>query len=138
MYYDITPVTSAKEVDCGPTCLKMLLSYYGEDADLEQLSKECNLKITGCSAADLIRAGKLHGLDIKAYKTDVDGVIRADRPAIIWWKYCHWCVCCGTDENGKVVICNPDSGRFRMSESLFKSFYSGVALFNGEPEDVPA
>ena len=134
--YDVRPITSPKALDCGPTCLAMLLDYYGIEADVEELTKECNVRINGCSAKDLKRVGNAHGLDVYAYKTDVDGVILADRPAIIWWKFRHWCVCCGLDDDGQVVICNPDRGRYRMSRGLFRSFYSGVALFNGVPGDI--
>lgn len=134
--FDVLPVTSEKELDCGPTCLKMLLSYYGEDVNLEDLIEECNTRFIGCSAKDLMRVGKAHGLDMKAYQMDAEETIRQDRPSIVWWKYSHWCVCCGMDEAGNVVICNPDRGRYRMSQGIFKSFYSGVALFNGEPSDL--
>lgn len=131
--YDVTPITSPKEVDCGPTCLQMLLAYYGEDIDLDTLIKECNVKISGCTGKDLMRVGNAHGMDMKAFKMDAEEIAVQDRPSIVWWLYNHWCVCCGLDENGQVVICNPDRGRYRMSQSLFKAFYSGVALFNGEP-----
>ena len=35
--YDITPVTTAHHTACGPACLKMLLAYYGHDAELDDL-----------------------------------------------------------------------------------------------------
>ena len=134
--FDVNVVTSEKEFDCGPTCLKMLLDYYGITVELDELIRECNVKYTGCSAGDLMRAGKTHGLDMKAFKMDAEEVIRQDRPSIVWWKYSHFCVCCGMDDE-KVVIINPDRGRYHMSQGTFKSFYSGVALFNGEPADLP-
>jgi len=134
--YDVYPVTSPKNLDCGPTCLKMILAYYGTDVPLETLSEECGLTVSGCTMKDLKRVGNLHGLDMHAYSTDVEGVVKADRPSIIWWKYGHYVVCCGLDDDGKVVICNPDRGRYRMSQGLFKAFFSGVAAFNGEPKDI--
>ena len=78
--YDITPITSDKATDCGATCLKMLLDYYGIDVPLDQLIKECNTRLIGCTAADVLRAGRLHGVKMHAYKTDVDGVLNVDRP----------------------------------------------------------
>ena len=135
--FDVIPFTSPKELDCGATCLKMLLNYYGADAALDNLIQECGIGISGCSGADINRAGRAHGLDMQAYRMDADELIHQDRPAIIWWKYIHWCVFCGTDENGSVVIANPDRGRFRMSRGMFAALYTGVALFNGEPETVP-
>ena len=136
--FDVNPITSTRPTDCGATCLQMLLAYYSVDVPLEQLIEECDTRIVGCTGKDIIVAGRMHGLDMKAYQMDAAEVARADRPSIIWWKYSHWCVCCGMDEDGKVVICNPDKGRYRMSEGMFKSFYTGVALTNSEPQDLPA
>ena len=134
--YDITPVTSEHPTDCGATCLKMLLDYYEIDVPLDQLVKECNTRLIGCTAADVLRAGRLHGQEMHAYKTDLDGILKVDRPAIVWWKRKHFCILCGVDDAGNIVIINPDRGRYRMSKSLFKCWYSGIALFIGEPVDI--
>ena len=134
--YDVKPVTSPRTTDCGATCMVMLLDYYGTEVSLEDMIRECNTTIAGCTGADLMRVGRDHGMDMLAYQMDADEVRRQDRPSIVWWKYTHWCICCGMDEDGNVVICNPDKGRYRMSPAQFKGFYSGVALFNGEPGDL--
>ena len=134
--YDITPIKTPHRMDCGATCLKMLLDYYDIDVDLKQLVKECNTRTVGCSAKDIKRAGNYHGLDIRIYSMDAEEVVRQDRPSIVWWVYEHFCVCCGLDDDGNVVICNPDRGRYRMSVGHFKSFYTGVAIFNGEPPEL--
>ena len=134
--YDVKPITSDRPTDCGATCLKMLLDYYGIDVPLDQLIKDCNTRLIGCTAADVLRAGRLHGVEMHAYKTDLDGILKVDRPAIIWWKRKHFCVLCGVDEGGNIVIINPDRGKYRMSKSLFGAWYSGIALFIGEPVDV--
>lgn len=134
--YDVKPITSDKPTDCGATCLKMILDYYGTEVPLDQLVKECNTRLIGCTAKDVMIAAKLHDMDPHAYKTDVDGILNVDRPAIIFWRQNHFCVFCGVDEAGSIVICNPDRGRYRMSKGLFASWYSGVAIFNGVPEDV--
>ena len=134
--YDITPITSEHPTDCGATCLKMLLDYYGIEVPLDQLIKDCNTRLIGCTAADVLRAGRLHGVEMHAYKTDLDGILKVDRPAIIWWKRKHFCVLCGIDENGNIVIINPDRGKYRMSKSLFNAWYSGIAVFVGEPTDI--
>lgn len=140
--FDVEPITSQKPYDCGPTCLQMLLAYYGTDVPLDTLIEECHVGVAGCTGADILRAGRLHGLDMQCYSIDADELVRQDRPAIVSWKYNHWVVFCGRDDDGRVAICNPDIGRFRMSEGTFKSFFTGlddypgqgVAITNGEPE----
>lgn len=150
--FDVKPITSPIKYDCGATCLKMLLAYYNIEVDLETLIKDCNTTYRGCSGGDILRAARKHGLeDIMAWKEkdapfppstpeakEIDvPTLEEDRPAIVWWKFNHWCVLCGKDDDGKVVICNPDRGRYRMSESLFNSYYSGVSITKGIPEKLP-
>lgn len=135
--FDVLPVTSPNPTDCGATCMKMLLAYYGVDVPPDDLIKECNTRIIGCTAKDLLRVGRAHGLDMKAFKMDPEELVRQDRPSIIWWKYSHFVVLCGQDDEGKVVICNPDLGRYRMSFATFASFFTEICLFNGEPSDLP-
>lgn len=137
--FDVTPVTSRREVDCGPTCLKMLLAYYGIDVPLEQLIVECGENVWGCTGKDLMEAGRLHGLGMTAYRVDADELLGLDRPSIIWWRRNHWCVLCGVRDDGRVEICQPDRGKFSVSRGSFESLYAGVALFNGAPLDgIPA
>lgn len=135
--FDVTPITSAKHLDCGATCLAMLLTFSGQEANLEELTEECNTRMIGCSGADLLRVGRAHGMDMTAWQMDAAEVVRQDRPAICHWRHTHWIVCCGRNSRGEVVICNPDLGRFALDEGSFAVLYSGVALFNGEPETLP-
>ena len=135
--FDVKLITSPKQVDCGPTCLKMLLAYYGQEVELDTLIEECNTRLIGCTAKDVLRVGRDHGLDMHVYKEDAEDLIRQDRPAIIWWLYSHFCVFCGLNDEGRVVICNPDLGRYSMTPNTFASFYCGIALTNGEPHDLP-
>lgn len=134
--YDVKPYTCSKATACGPTCLKMLLEYYGTEVDLDTLIQECHVGVAGCSAKDIKDAAIAHGLEPIIYQMDADELIRQDRPAIIWWKYTHWCVFAGMDVNGNVVICNPAIGRYGLDKGTFAALYSGVSLWNGEPHDL--
>ena len=68
--YDVKPVTSPKPYDCGPTCLKMLLDYYGIDVPLEQLTRECAPTMVGTSAKTIMDVGRAHGLDMQCFSMD--------------------------------------------------------------------
>ena len=45
--FDVTPIPSMNRYDCGPTCLAMLLNYYGLPYDQKELIEECGCDITG-------------------------------------------------------------------------------------------
>lgn len=140
--FDVPVITSEISNDCGPTCLQMLLKYYGVDVDLQQLIEECKVGIAGCTMANIAAAGRLHGLELIPMVIGEGDMVGVDRPAIIHWKYTHFCIYCGEDENGKVIIINPDRGRYRMDPDTFSAFFTDYALFNGKPvwpdEEDPA
>ena len=135
--YDVIPFTTGHQTACGPAALKMLLGYYDVDVDIDILIDECGVNIGGCTAGDLKRVGRAHGLDMTAYSMDAEELIKQDKPAIIWWKYSHWCVFAGRDDKGDVVICNPSRGRFAIDRGSFATLYTGVSLWNGEPQPLP-
>ena len=62
--------------------------------------------------------------------------MKQDRPAIIWWKYNHFCVFVGVNDFGDAIIINPDRGRYPLKFNTFKAMYSGVSVFNGEPQET--
>lgn len=136
--YDVKPCVSVEPSDCGAASMVAFLGYYGKEVTLDQMRKECNVKISGCTGLDLKRVGNAHGLDMRPFRIDdADYLLKMDRPAIVHWKHSHWVVFCGVNDAGKVVICNPNRGRYGISKGLFKAFFSGTVLFNGEPEEIP-
>ena len=138
MIFDIDPVTTRHPTACGPACLKMLLDYYGHPVELEQLIEECGLGVHGCTSADMLRVGRAHGLTaMAAYREDAAAVLRQDRPAILWWRYNHFVVFGGVNEAGEPVILNPGRGRYPIDAGTFAALYSGIALVNGRPDDLP-
>ena len=137
MVFDVKPITSSRETCCGAVSLKMLLAYYGTEVELDDLIRETETGIAGASMKSLRRVGAAHGLDAVVFSMDAEELVRQDRPAIIWWRFTHFIVFSGVDENGQIVVCDPSRGRYRMSFGLFKSLYSKVSLWNGAPEDLP-
>ena len=137
--YDVTQVTSERTTDCGATCMRMLLLYYGIDVDLDTLIEELDISLVGCTGKDLLRVGRAHGLDMTAYKVDAAELMQLDRPAIIHWIFTHWVMFCGINDCDQVVIADPDKGRYGIDRGSFEALYSGTALFAGAPLDgIPA
>lgn len=134
--YDVIPVTTEHSTACGAACLKILLAYYGIEADLPALITELNIGVAGCTATDIKRVGNAHGLDVKMWKMDAKAAMAVDRPCILWWRRKHFVVFCGMNKNGEPVICNPSSGQFAISVEAFKRLFSGVAFSNGTVDDV--
>ena len=141
--FDVKLVTTRHTTACGPACLKMLLAYYGIVAELDTLIEECGVTVNGCTARDVVRVARAHGLEeMTSWKEDPEDVLRQDRPGIIWWHYDHFVVFCGLNDAGEPVIANPMRGRFAIDRGSFKALCTGIepgtciALCNGKPLDI--
>lgn len=80
-------------VDCGPTCLKMILKYYGKNVPIEYLREICNNNKMGSSLLDISDAAEKIGfktMGFKAKKLDYENNIQT--PAILFWNDTHFVV----------------------------------------------
>ncbi len=122
---------------CGPASLKMLLGYYGIEADFDALIEECGVSVDGCTAKDLLRVARAHGMaGMSAYQTSAEDVLRQDRPAILYWRGTHFLVYGGLNDRDEPVLYNPGRGVYAIDRGTFGVLYSGIMLSNGMPEDV--
>ena len=134
--YDVTPVTTEHMSACGPACLKMILKYYGQDIQLDDLIAECGVTVTGTTLKKLKQVGNAHGMDMRIYRMSAEDLLKLDRPAIIYWRYTHFVVFCGLDKAGEPVICNSGSGRFSLPVNDFSRFFTGYVITNGQNDDA--
>ena len=133
------PVVMQMEVlECGAASLTMIMHYYKYFVPLEQARVDCGVSMDGASAKNIMVAARNYGLKANAWRVEPEDL--ADEgpfPCMIHWGFNHFVVLCGQDDEGKIVICNPDLGRYRMSFATFSSFFTEICLFNGEPHDLP-
>lgn len=114
--------------DCGPTCLYMLLKYYGGYEKLETIKKLCKTDKEGTTLYDLKEAATKLGFQADSYHASVDDLKkRVETPFIahvlIDQKYYHYMIVYKIRKNS-VVLADPKEGRFiKMSISKFKAIY---------------
>lgn len=135
--FEIDFCSQRRETCCGPASLKMLLGYYGVDVAFDTLVEECHVSVDGCTAVDLLRVGRAHGLaSLSAWQTDAEDVLKQDRPAILYWRGTHFLVYGGLNEQDEPVLYNPARGVYAIDRGTFAVLFSGIMLSNGMPEDV--
>ena len=135
--YEVEFVSQRRPTCCGPAALKMLLGYYGIDVDFEALVEECRVSVDGCTAGDLLRVGRAHGLEaMSGYQSDAASVLKQDRPAILYWRKKHFLVYGGLNERDEPVLYNPASGVYAIDRGTFAVCFSGILLANGMPDDI--
>ncbi len=81
-------------MDCGPTCLKMIASYYGKDYSLETLRKRSFITRSGVSMLGISDAAESIGFKTMGVKISLAQLINdMPLPCILHWNQKHFVVC---------------------------------------------
>ena len=88
---NVPVIMQMEMVECGAASLGMVLAYHKKWLPLEQLRKDCGVSRDGCSAKQLLLAGRRYGMDANAYKLDEDE-LQEMAPVIIHWNFNHFVV----------------------------------------------
>ncbi len=81
-------------MDCGPTCLKMIASYYGKDYTLETLRKRSFITRSGVSMLGISDAAESIGFKTMGVRISFPQLINdMPLPCILHWNQKHFVVC---------------------------------------------
>lgn len=109
--------------DCGPTCLRMIAKYFGQEYSLEFLRGICCQQRVGTSFRDLGDAAEYIGMDAVALKLRWQEFRNAPLPCIVQWKKDHFVVVHRITEN-RVWVADPDGGMLKYKIPTFKLCWS--------------
>ncbi len=114
------------QMDCGPTCLKMIAEYYGQNHSLEFLRAQSYLSRTGVSLKGIMEAGEtigFRGTPIKipfiSDDDSVPGFEDVPLPCIVHWEQNHFIVVYKYSDK-YVWVADPAIGKIKLSHKEFK------------------
>ena len=115
-------------LECGASCLTMILAYYGKWLPPEQVRVDCGVSRDGSNAKNILLAARNYGMEAKGYRFEPEtlkeeGVF----PCIIHWDFNHFVVCNGFKGN-KVYINDPARGFVKVSMEEFDRSFTGIVL----------
>lgn len=113
--------------DCGPTCLRMIASFYGKTFLVSTLQKAtCNSK-NGASLLGLSEAAEQIGFRTVCTECTTKQLIdNAVLPAILFWDKCHFVVLYHIKKKGnsvKFLISDPIGEQYTLSEDEFSTHW---------------
>ncbi len=127
------------QMDCGPTCIKMIADFYGKEYSLQSLREKCYFTRDGVSLKGMMAASEnigLQSLPVKIPFSDSgpEGVSLVDipLPCIAHWDQKHFVVVYKIS-NKYVWLADPAQGKLKVTYEVFKKFWisdedKGVAL----------
>ena len=107
------------QMDCGPTCLKMVAKFYGRSLSLEKLRNLSNITREGITMAGIIEAAEALGFRTLPIRANFETLYKeVPGPCIAHWKEKHFIVV--YDSNHKEVkVADPNSGKYRLKKNEF-------------------
>lgn len=109
----------ADHMDCGPTCLRMISSFYGKSLGIEKLRKASETTREGSSLLGLSRAAEEVGFRTLSIKTDFENFAQnAPLPCIVYWNERHFVVVYKIKKD-KVFVADPAHGLLVFSIKEF-------------------
>ena len=80
-------------MDCGPTCLAMIVEYFGRDVNRDHLRECCALGKDGVSLLGISKAAEAIGLKTIGGRTSFDSLTQEfPLPCIVHWNQNHFVV----------------------------------------------
>jgi ATP-binding cassette subfamily B protein len=104
--------------DCGPTCLKMIFSFYGKNVDIGKLSELSMGSREGTSLHGLRLAAEKLGLKTLAAKISYQDLMNAPLPCIAHWNSNHFIVIYKISTK-KIEIADPAHGIITYTKQEF-------------------
>lgn len=133
--YQKTPTIYQMEAtECGAASLSMIFAYFGKHIALEQMRIETGVSRNGCNAKNILKAARKFGLQAKALRKEVKGLLECKPPCIIHWNFNHFVVWEGV--KGKYAYINdPAIGRRKLTMQEVDNCFTGVVLIFEKTEN---
>lgn len=125
-------------MDCGPTCLSIIVSFYGKRIAIEKLRKLCYATREGTSLLGIGNAAEKLGFHTVGVKLSWEQLRdQAILPCIVHWNQNHFIVVYKIKKkNGKwyVYVSDPAAGLLTYTEEQFLKSWLEIHGANGKPD----
>lgn len=107
------------QMDCGPTCLRMIAKHYGKSYSIDFLRRKANITREGVSLEGIAEASEAIGLHTLAVAVDYKTIVEeVPLPCIAHWRQRHFVVVHKIKKN-TVYVADPAHGLVKYSKEDF-------------------
>lgn len=122
------------QMDCGPTCLRMVAKNFGRNYKVQTLRQLCEINKEGVSLLGISDAAEKIGFRSLGAKLALNDLKEADLPCILHWRQNHFVVLYKIKKN-KFYLADPARGLVILNEQDFNQSWitdteanEGIAL----------
>jgi ATP-binding cassette subfamily B protein len=106
------------QLDCGPTCLRMITKFYGRSYSIQKLRSLCQVTWEGVSLLDISEAAEKIGLHTVGVRVEIDQLKEGGLPCILHWRQNHFVVLYKI-KNDTFYIADPATGFMNLNGKEF-------------------
>ena len=124
-------------LDCGPTCLRMIIKHYGRNYPIQKLRALCFTNRGGTTLWNIADAAEKLGLRTLGVRITIEQLNDVQLPCILHWRQNHY-VILYKKGNHTYHIADPAKGLITLPEKEFtqnwfshKELYDGISLLIG-------
>ncbi len=123
----VRPLVQMSKVECGLTCLAMMLTYHGRKTSVSELRTRFNVGRDGTSALGIVKAARAMGMRVRALSLQHTEMSRILLPAIVHWEFNHFLIVEHWSPKSVTVV-DPATGRRRLTTEEFDGGFTGIAI----------
>ncbi len=124
------------QMDCGPTCLKIVAKHYGKTISLNLLRQEAQYSKEGVNLLGISEAAEKIGFRTQGVKLSFKQLIdEAPKPAILHWGQNHFVVLTSKVKGKIMSIADPARGLIQVPKQDFIQHWA-TTNYEGEPTGI--
>lgn len=117
------------EMDCGPTCLRMVAKYHGRHYNAETLRNKIGFSKTGVSLLGISETAEKIGFRTRGIQVSFEQLQVVPLPAILHWNQSHFVVLITVNKKS-VKIADPAAGIMSYNKEAFVKHWASNNLFD--------
>lgn len=107
----IKHIKQSSLTDCGPTCLAMVVKYYGANISISDIRNAAKQGIEGVNLLGLANATEEYSLKSLSVEISFEKIIKeAPLPCIVHWNQNHFVVVTPNSTLKKIEVADPAHG----------------------------
>ncbi len=135
------------QMDCGPTCLRMVAKHYGKAFSIQRLREQSSIGKDGVSLLGIAEAAETIGFRTIAVNVSFEKLAQdAPMPCIVHWQQNHFVVVYRIKPHpnpfrlgrgwGEFFIADPGKGLRQLTRAEFCEHWISTTDVNGDPSGV--